>query len=213
MLQWNELKEKINNSISGYKKSNDKLNMSTLSICGYKYRYELDNDISFSYTLNYELGNGFEYVIIKNLSKYANIIPQYKIEINLEKYKIIGKTDAYDVDTNTIYEIKFTLSYSSFKDIYLRQLKAYMINKKANGILWIYQPLVNKNDIKEEIIKYSALTQEDNIIYELNIKAFLNNTYYEGIENSLCGLCQNINCPIFKKIKNDKSKEMMKLFP
>ena len=74
MLQWNELKEKINNSISGYKKSNDRLNMSMLSICGYKYRYELDNDISFSYTLNYELGNGFEYVIIKNLSKYAIIL-------------------------------------------------------------------------------------------------------------------------------------------
>ena len=208
MLLWNELKEKINNSISNYEKSGNNLNMSSLSICGFKYRYELDNNIKFSYTLNYDLGNGFEYSIIKNLSRYANIIAQYKIQVDFDKYIIIGKTDAYDIDTNTVYEIKFTLSYSSFEDIYLRQLKAYMINKKANGILWVYQPLVIKNNIKETVIDYNSLNDWDYDLYNQNIKAFMDNKYYKGIENSLCGLCQNINCPIYKNIHGVKNENI-----
>jgi hypothetical protein len=208
MLLWKDLKEKINNSISSYEKTGNTLNMSSLSICGFKYRYEIDNHIKFSYTLNYDLGNGFEYSIIKNLSRYANIIAQYKLQYEFENYIVIGKTDAYDIDTNTIYEIKFTFSYSNFDDIYLRQLKAYMINKKANGILWIYQPLVIKNNIKEKVIDYNSLSENDLFIYELNIKAFTDNRYYEGIENSLCGLCQNINCPIYKNMHGDKSENI-----
>lgn len=166
---------------------NKNLHLSELSICGFKYRYRLDNDLFIPFQLNYQIGNAFEFLIVKEMKKLGNIISQYTIS----KDDFVGHLDAYDIDNNIIYELKTSMSKMNFTDIYLRQLKIYMrYIPNAKGILWIYKPAFKS--FTEKVIDH--LNEEDYELIDKNFKAFRENKYIEGIENSLCSFCENTNC-------------------
>ena len=89
------------------------------------------------------------------------------------------------------------MSYSgNYTDIYLRQLKAYLIANNSNkGYLWIYYPV--KKQYKE--IEVNEITEEDRDNFKKNILAFASNKYINGIENSLCGFCDTGYCDYKRK--------------
>lgn len=198
MIRFDELLEKMeedsknNNSVR-----NKNLHLSEVAICGFKYRYRLDNDLFIPFKLEYYVGNSFEFTIVNQLKKMTNIITQYQIPFKYENLSFIGHTDAYDVNNDVIYELKSSFSYNgNYFDIYERQLKAYMIandiefNNKSKGVLWYFN--FTKKVYKE--IVFDSYNYNDSNMLSANIIAFKENRYFEGIENSLCAFCENINC-------------------
>jgi NADH/NAD ratio-sensing transcriptional regulator Rex len=172
---------------------NENYHLSEVAICGFKYRHKIENNIEIPFNFNFLMGNAFENLIVYNMRKLGNIIPQYIVRYE----EFIGHTDAYDVDTKIIYELKSSFAFKSYEDIYLRQLKAYLIaNNTETGILWIYKPV--KKEFTEIIVD---LEEEDILNFKNNIIAFTENKYVKGIENSLCSFCENTDCPAYKKIK------------
>lgn len=176
------------------------LYVSEMAICGYKYRNAIDNNLRIPHKWSFEIGNAFEYIIVKKLKKiYPNGNTQYKLNGN-DKYipvkedkDFVGHCDFVDVESSTVIEIKSSKS-NNFNDIYYRQLFAYMlIGHFKNGILLKYNILQDK--MYEFNYSYQdALANEVNFFD--NINAFYSNTYVKGIENSICKFCENVKCPM-----------------
>lgn len=182
---------KKNNSIR-----NNGIHMSEIAICGFKYRYRRDNNLFLPFNINFHIGNAYEYLIVNQMKKLGNISSQYVVKYVYGNTIIEGHTDAFDIDNKVIYELKTSFSDNNFEDIYLRQLKAYMHTYNianvgsVKGRLWIFKPA--KKVFKDVIVDY--ITKEDVINFNSNIKAYFENRYIEGIENSLCSFCENVNC-------------------
>lgn len=187
VLEYMENVSKENNSI---RRKN--LHLSELAICGFKYRYKLDNNLFLPFNLNFQIGNAFESIMVNAMKKLGNVISQYVVKIKVEDKEFIGHLDAFDIDKNVIYELKTSMSYGNFQDIYERQLKAYMlaVGSYSIGILWIFKPI----DKRFKEVVFEKLEPNDNILFNKNIEAFVNNRYVNGIENSLCSFCENVNC-------------------
>jgi len=205
---------KLDNKKSNLKRLNE-LHLSELAICGYKYRYKMDNKIDIPFNLAFLIGNSFEYQIVKTMQEIGNIKTQFEVTLNTDIGIFYGHCDAYDVDNNTIYELKTTSSMSSFKDIYERQLYSYMIaysymnNNAINslkGIIWVYH--LNNKTFDEHIYDFNtAQTEEQKLLLYKNIDAFIGNKFISGIENSICKFCENTECPAnkntYRKLLNE----------
>ena len=192
LMEKMEEDSKINNSVR-----NKNLHLSELAICGFKYRHKLDNNLFIPFKLEYYVGNSFEFTLVNQLRKMTNIVTQYEIPFNNENLSFIGHTDAYDINNDIIYELKSSFSsYGNYFDIYERQLKAYMIandiefGKKSKGILWYFN---FNTKLKKEFI-FESYNKNDSDNLSANLIAFKENRYFDGIENSLCEFCKNLNC-------------------
>lgn len=180
-----------------------KLHLSQLAICGYKYRYELDNNKKMMFSWKFLRGNAIESLIwwtmrdIKDNSYIHN--PRIEISGN-----ITGSPDFISHKTRHIIELKSSKS-DKYKDIYERQLKAYMFlystlkNKNYTGSLWMYNTI---KDSLYSIGEYETLSDNDIKIIKNSIESFTDNEYKEGIENSLCDFCINSCCKMNKNNKN-----------
>ena len=175
------------------------LHVSEMAICGYKYRNAIDNGLRIPHKWLFEIGNAFEYIIVRKLKKiYPNGNTQFLlngneyIPANINESKdLLGHCDFVDTLSRTVIEIKSSKS-NNFNDIYYRQLYAYMlIGKFTNGILLKYNLLEDKM-YELNFTFEDALKNEDN--FRKNIEAFYNNTYVSGIENSICKFCENVKC-------------------
>lgn len=191
-------KEYDKNNQNKNKERNKTLHVSQLAICGFKYRYELDNNVIYPFNWKYELGNSFEYSFVSQLSSIHKIAKQLEVKTTirmndgLEKI-LTGHIDAFDYDNDEPIEIKLTTS-DFVKDIYKRQLTAYMfLLSKPNGKLIIYNLIHNK--INEYDVK---LTKDDIELFYKNVNAFIDNKYISGIENYLCKFCENSGCELSK---------------
>ena len=175
------------------------LHVSEMAICGFKYRYVIDNNLKIPHKWLFEIGNAFEFIMVKKLKKiYPNGQTQYIlngtdfIEDDEENNrKLMGHCDFVDIESSTVIEIKSSKS-NNYNDIYLRQLFAYMvIGRFKNGILLKY------NLLEDKMYEYNytideAIKNMNN--FDLNLNAFYSNSYVKGIENSICKFCENINC-------------------
>ncbi len=194
-----EIENKINDDLENSSKLRfANLHISEMAICGYKYRYSYDNKLIIPHRWLFEIGNAFEYILFRYIKKvYKNAQSQYEVIYEDNDYKIIGHLDVYINEIKTVIEIKTSKS-NNYTDIYERQLFAYMVyGAIENGILLKYNILNDKlfetkyhiNDIHDSTIES----------FGKNITAFKENRYIEGIENSLCGFCENINCKMSGK--------------
>ena len=194
LLSIMENNSKKNNSIR-----NNTKHLSELSICGLKYRDKMDNDKMIPFNVNFYLGNAFEFLIVNELKKIygTDVETQKVLKYKYDNLEFVGHCDVYINSSNIIYELKTSMSYSgNYTDIYLRQLKAYLIANNSNkGYLWIYYPV--KKQYKE--IEVNEITEEDRDNFKKNILAFASNKYISGIENSLCGFCDTEYCDYKQK--------------
>ena len=194
LLSIMENNSKKNNSIR-----NNTKHLSELSICGLKYRDKMDNDKMIPFNVNFYLGNAFEFLIVNELKKIygTDVETQKVLKYKYDNLEFVGHCDVYINSSNIIYELKTSMSYSgNYTDIYLRQLKAYLIANNSNkGYLWIYYPV--KKQYKE--IEVNEITEEDRDNFKKNILAFASNKYINGIENSLCGFCDTGYCDYKRK--------------
>ena len=128
----------------------------------------------------------------------TDVETQKVLEYNYGDSTFVGHCDVYINSSNIIYELKVSMSYKGdYTDIYLRQLKAYLIANNSNkGYLWVYYPI--KKQYKE--IEVNEITQADRDNFNKNLLAFKENKYIDGIENSLCGLCDNDYCAYKEKM-------------
>ncbi len=188
-----------------------KLHLSQLDICGYKYRYELDNDIKYPFNWKYLRGNAIEFAIwlqVKNADNTYEHNPKIEIGDN-----ITGSPDFISIDKSHIIELKSSKN-EKYKEIYERQLKAYMFvytmqtGKQYSGSLWMYNTI---KDSLYSIGEYDKLTENDILTFKNSVESFTDNEYKEGIENSLCTFCDNIECPVNKKVKKEESISYMGL--
>lgn len=180
------------------------LHVSEMAICGYKYRYALDNNLKIPHKWLFEIGNAFEFIMVRKLKQiYPNGQTQYVlngtelIEDDEENNRtLMGHCDFVDVESSTVIEIKSSKS-NNFNDIYYRQLFAYMIiGRFKNGILLKYNLLEDKMYEINFTIEDAVKNVEN---FYLNLNAFYSNTYVEGIENSICKFCENTNCKMSGK--------------
>jgi hypothetical protein len=203
LLSIMENNSKKNNSIR-----NNTKHLSELSICGLKYRDKMDNDKMIPFNVNFYLGNAFEFLIVNELKKiYGTDVETQKIlQYRYGDLEFIGHCDVYINSSNIIYELKVSMSYSDYTDIYLRQLKAYLIANNSNkGYLWVYYPI--KKQYKE--IEVNEITTEDINNFHKNLMAFKENKYIDGIENSLCELCDTNYCAYKNKLTVKEYKKQM----
>ena len=180
------------------KERNKELHLSQMAICGFKYRYELDTNKQIPFNWKFELGNAFEWSFVSKLEKIHKISKQLEIKTTLKmdgkELLLTGHVDAYDYDLDMPLELKLTTS-DFVKDIYRRQLTAYMILlKKQHGKLIIYNLIHNKINEYDEILE-----QNDVELLEKNLNAFSHKKYIPGIENYLCKFCDNPDCVMSKK--------------
>lgn len=205
MIELKQLVEDIKEDARKYNaKEKEGFRMSSMAICGFKYRYELESGIVSEFSTKYMFGIGFETYISGQVKRRDNsYISHFLIGIyGNNKEHILGSTDLCSLKHNHIIEIK-TSSSDKYLDIYLRQLKAYMIayfdtyKRMPTGSIWYYNTYTG--DVKEITV---SITNNDIEDFNKNVKAFEDNTYYNGIENSLCRLCPNNLCPVnnYKKI-------------
>ena len=191
--------DEINNVINEEQEKNrdlrfKNLHMSEMAICGFKYRNAIENKLQIPFKWIYEIGNAFEWKLGQRIKKiYPNAQMQYVIKFPItmnDKEEIIyGHTDAYIKEIDTVIEIKSSKS-NNYNDIYERQLFAYMINGIiVNGILLKY------NILEDKMYEYNySIYDIDRRNFYLQLNAFNENKYIEGIENSLCYRCENTNC-------------------
>jgi len=197
------LEELINIMENNSKKNNlirnNTSHLSEVSICGLKYRDKIDNNKMIPFNVNFYLGNAFEFLIVNELKKIygTDVETQKVLKYKYDNLEFVGHCDVYINSSNIIYELKTSMSYSgNYTDIYLRQLKAYLIANNSNkGYLWIYYPV--KKQYKE--IEVNEITEEDRDNFKKNILAFASNKYISGIENSLCGFCYTEYCDYKQK--------------
>lgn len=181
---------------------NKNLHLSNLSICGFKYRNEIENKSESPYRLAYDLGNAFENIITYKVKKTdeKRFTKQKIVTLIRDEQTFIGHIDMYDELNNVVYELKCSKS-NNYNDIYRRQLYSYAYLLNADSVLWHYNYITNKfteNIFEIDDIKGIA---ETNLTKQLD--AFNNNKYVEGIENSLCLFCSNANCIKSSRYKGD----------
>lgn len=192
------------NNMEEYSKNNNtvrngELHLSELSICGLKYYDKIKFNKMIPFNINFYLGNAFEYLIVRELKKLFgdDVKTQYELKYKYEDLEFKGHCDIYLESSNIIYELKTSMSRGNYKDIYLRQLKAYLIaNNSSKGYLWIYKPFEKKY---EEVI-VNEITQADINIFNSNLKAFKTGKYVMDIENSLCHFCDVKYCDYLRGI-------------
>ena len=196
--------DEINNVINEEQEKNREsrfrnLHMSEMAICGFKYRNAIENKVQIPFKWIYEIGNAFEWKLGQRIKKiYPNAQMQYviklPIEINGKNEIIYGHTDVYINDINTVIEIKSSKS-NNYNDVYERQLFAYMLyGIIENGILLKY------NILEDKMYEYNySIYDIDRNNFTLQLSAFNENKYIEGIENSLCSFCENTNCVMHGK--------------
>ena len=179
------------------------LHLSEMSICGFKYRYAYDNKLIIPFKWEFEIGNAFEFLIYQKIRKFIpNVISQYeikcKLSVNGNKYNIIGHTDIVDLNSRIVYELKSSRS-DNYTDIYERQLFSYIVyGNFTKGYLWKYNFISAKFTETEYL--YNDVIDKGIENLQKNLIAFDENRYIEGIENSLCKFCENVNCPMNKKV-------------
>lgn len=180
------------------------LHLSSLAICGYKYRYELDNDITYPFSWKFLRGNAIEFAMWLQVKKTDNTYEHNpKIEVGSN---ITGSPDFISMDRAHIIELKSSKT-DKHKEIYERQLKAYMFfysmkyQKQFTGSLWLYNTIY---DSVNSIAEYDKLTDKDLILIKNSIEAFTDNEYKEGIESVSCKWCENFKC---KMNINNKNKD------
>jgi hypothetical protein len=192
----NSLKSRSNHENS-YRNAN--LHGSSLSICGFKYRYELSNHINAEYSLKFLRGKSIEdgmFKAIQNVDK--SYVDNVSLKTDFYGLEVISTPDFVSVDNAHVIEFK-TSGGDKYKDIYERQLYMYMYTlglkygKKFHGSLWLYNTY---KDTLESIGEYDNANED---ILDKSISSFIRNKYIEGIENSLCGFCANKNCQYSKK--------------
>lgn len=191
--------DEINNVINEEQEKNrdlrfKNLHMSEMAICGFKYRNAIENKVQIPFKWIYEIGNAFEWKLGQRIKKiYPNAQMQYviKLPINMnDKDEIIyGHTDVYINDIDTVIEIKSSKS-NNYNDVYERQLFAYMVyGIIENGIILKY------NILEDKMYEYNySIYDIDRNNFALQLNAFNENKYIDGIENSLCSFCENTNC-------------------
>jgi hypothetical protein len=191
--------DEINNVINEEQEKNrdlrfKNLHMSEMAICGFKYRNAIENKVQIPFKWIYEIGNAFEWKLGQRIKKiYPNAQMQYviKLPINMnDKDEIIyGHTDVYINDIDTVIEIKSSKS-NNYNDVYERQLFAYMTyGIIENGIILKY------NILEDKMYEYNySIYDIDRNNFALQLNAFNENKYIDGIENSLCSFCENTNC-------------------
>ena len=191
--------DEINNVINEEQEKNrdlrfKNLHMSEMAICGFKYRNAIENKVQTPFKWIYEIGNAFEWKLGQRIKKiYPNAQMQYVIKLPItmnDKEEIIyGHTDVYISDIDTVIEIKSSKS-NNYNDIYERQLFAYMVyGIIENGIILKY------NILEDKMYEYNySIYDIDRNNFALQLNAFNENKYVDGIENSLCSFCENTNC-------------------
>ena len=191
--------DEINNVINEEQEKNrdlrfKNLHMSEMAICGFKYRNAIENKLQIPFKWIYEIGNAFEWKLGQRIKKiYPNAQMQYVIKLPItmnDKEEIIyGHTDVYISDIDTVIEIKSSKS-NNYNDIYERQLFAYMVyGIIENGIILKY------NILEDKMYEYNySIYDIDRNNFALQLNAFNENKYIDGIENSLCSFCENTNC-------------------
>jgi hypothetical protein len=191
--------DEINNVINEEQEKNrdlrfKNLHMSEMAICGFKYRNAIENKVQIPFKWIYEIGNAFEWKLGQRIKKiYPNAQMQYVIKLPItmnDKEEIIyGHTDVYISDIDTVIEIKSSKS-NNYNDIYERQLFAYMVyGIIENGIILKY------NILEDKMYEYNySIYDIDRNNFALQLNAFNENKYVDGIENSLCSFCENTNC-------------------
>lgn len=180
------------------------LHLSELAICGFKYRHAIDNKLPIKFKWSYEIGNVFEWKLTRYLMEIDKSIiaspKQFTVKYNLPKEfkeygtEVIGHLDAYSQENDLAYEIKTTKSNNQ-NDIYERQLFAYMFAGNIH-----YGKLIKYNKIFDSITEttYQLPLIKDKIykLLEKQSEAFLENKYINGIDNSICQYCENVDCPV-----------------
>jgi hypothetical protein len=191
--------DEINNVINEEQEKNrdlrfKNLHMSEMAICGFKYRNAIENKLQIPFKWIYEIGNAFEWKLGQRIKKiYPNAQMQYVIKLPItmnDKEEIIyGHTDVYINDIDTVIEIKSSKS-NNYNDVYERQLFAYMVyGIIENGIILKY------NILEDKMYEYNySIYDIDRNNFALQLNAFNENKYIDGIENSLCSFCENTNC-------------------
>ena len=191
--------DEINNVINEEQEKNrdlrfKNLHMSEMAICGFKYRNAIENKEQIPFKWIYEIGNAFEWKLGQRIKKiYPNAQMQYVIKLPItmnDKEEIIyGHTDVYINDIDTVIEIKSSKS-NNYNDVYERQLFAYMTyGIIENGIILKY------NILEDKMYEYNySIYDIDRNNFALQLNAFNENKYIDGIENSLCSFCENTNC-------------------
>lgn len=179
------------------------LHLSQLAICGYKYRYELEHNLGFKFRWSYMRGLAIENAIWREIQKINSTYEtQYDIVVKNGETEIRGHPDFFSESEKHIIELKTSKS-RKYKDIYERQLWAYMIFSgipDVVGSLWFYDM---KYDTLTETKRFKELKPAQFETVKNSIESFTDNEYKPGIENSLCGFCPNENCPMYHSVKNE----------
>lgn len=181
------------------------LHLSGIAICGLKYAYEVDNNINVPFRDSMKMGLAFEdglYWEVKKLNK--TYLHNYPLYLNVQSFYpsvaqfIAGTPDYISFYEKHIIEVK-TSHGSAYEDIYIRQLKAYMIGfylltgLYPIGSLWNYNKGTDK--LTEKNILPEQITTEDWDLIAMNFDGYFTNTYHPIMKNSLCKFCKNTRCP------------------
>lgn len=194
---------KFSDVVSRLRLDNERMNeyratgkhLSGFAVCGFKYRYEQDNNIQIPFRMKFTLGKAFENAIATAVRRIDKSYVQNDLVI-IEQYgeEITGSMDLVSYKHHHIIEIK-TATSAKYEDIYIRQLKAYMISyerlmhKTPLGSLWIYNTM---NDTIKEID--IVLTKQDRDDFARQVISYVQNGYTAGIESSACSFCENVDC-------------------
>ena len=172
--------------------------LSDVAICGLKYKYVRENNIISTYSLKYMRGTAIEDKIYYATFRYDSSY-QHHVLLTYSSHDLIfyGAPDFVSFRYNHIIEFKTTKQPGAYTDIYMRQLKAYMIayedntGIKPSGTLWEYNIY---NDAISEID--AVVTDGDRAALEAGVEAYTTGVFTEGLRNSICAWCENITCPV-----------------
>ena len=174
------------------------LHLSELAICGFKYRNSIENKLPIKFRWIYEIGNVFEWKLVQQLKELDDSIiaspKQFTVKYNMNGQEVIGHLDAYSMKNDTAYEIKASKS-DNYIDVYERQLFAYMLSGNIH-----YGKLIKYNITYDKMSDFTyqlpLIENKTKKLMEKQTQAFLNNEYIDGIDNSLCQFCENVNCKL-----------------
>ena len=179
--------------------------LSDVAICGLKYKYVKENKLVSPYTLKYMRGTAIEdkiyYATFRFDSSYQHHV---LLTYTYKGITFYGAPDFVSFRYNHIIEFKTTKQPGAYTDIYMRQLKAYMIayedntGIKPSGTLWEYN-IYNDNVVEID----AAVSDTDRAALEASVEAYITGVFTPGLQNSICAWCENITCPIRAKGGND----------